>query len=138
MKDIIEVTRLAQLPDGQIAQVTQRAETKRFIRGKYQPGRGGHAPGHLHDAFCAAVDAYEDWEDGQPVPTVGVGDLDVPMQVDAVFGLLWNCRDIMPSMLCQQIDNLLPYPENCGAGSTYAQGARHMKHLIVKAAGGAS
>jgi hypothetical protein len=93
---------------------------------KYQPHLGGHAPGHLRDAFVAAVDAFEAWNDGEPEPIVEVGYRETPITISAVFGLLWNCSDIMPGWLCQQIEDLMPH----GRCSTYAQGVRLLKARI--------
>jgi len=74
---------------------------------RYNPGRGGHAPGHLRESF-------DEWvQDKQPTE----------VEVDYVkrsgrwlIGQLWNCSDIMPSDLCADLDM---WP-----GSTYAQGVR--------------
>jgi hypothetical protein len=63
----------------------------------YAPGRGGHAPGDVRDAFAEAVDAYEAWDDGDPEPTVELRDQQFPIRV--IFGLLWNCSDILPSSI---------------------------------------
>lgn len=100
---------------------------------RYQPRLGGHAPGHLRDAFEAAVEAYESWNDGEPEPIVKVGYDETPMTISKICGLVWNCSDIMPWMLCRDIDDLLPSGHECGARSTYAQGARHMKAMIDRA-----
>jgi hypothetical protein len=103
-----------------------------MLRGKYVPARGGHAPGHLREAFCAAVDAYAAWEADDPIPEVEVGYNEVPMRIDDVFGLMWNCTDVMPGILGQQIGDLarLGHP----AWGSYGQGARLMRALIAQAA----
>ena len=72
----------------------------------FTPSRGGHAPDTLRVEFeelvCDASDVAAQEE-----------------RLERLCGLLWNCTDIMPSDLCQELD--LPQ------GSTYAQGARHLK-----------
>jgi hypothetical protein len=98
----------------------------------YQPRLGGHAPGHLRDAFALAVEAYEAWNDGSAEPTVLVGHEEIPMKIGAVAGLLCNCTDIMGSFMCRDIDDLLPAGDECRSGSTYAIGARHLKKLVGK------
>jgi hypothetical protein len=75
--------------------------------------RGGHAPGHLREAF-------ETWvEDGATASTVAVGWDDTTVPIRWLIGHLWNCSDIMPSGLCAQLD--MP------AGTTYARAVRHLR-----------
>lgn len=64
---------------------------------RYNARRGGHAPGHLRRQFADAI------ESGQ-TPT------------KFIIGQLWNCSDIMPRDLCDELD--------MARGSTYAQGVR--------------
>lgn len=80
---------------------------------KFNPARGGHAPGHLRDAFLEAVEA-----DGDN-PYVDVGYDDVPMSLLQLCGLLWNCTDILPSDACAMLD--------LAQGSTYAMAARALR-----------
>ena len=91
----------------------------------FQPARGGHAPGDLREAFEEALDAWEAMGDQDPLPTVKLRGQDV--SIVELCGLLWNCTDIMPSLMCQTF-------ESCGVndvphGSTYAVGARAYKAL---------
>jgi len=60
--------------------------------------RNGHAPNHVRDAFCAAVDAFNDWKPGEPEPTVQFEVDYKPRQmlISQICGLLWNCTDIIP------------------------------------------
>ena len=75
---------------------------------RYKPNRGGHAPGHLRDAFAEAVE------------TERAVELDGIMRSPHwLAGQLWNCTDVMPSALCKDLD--LP------RGSTYARGARQAR-----------
>lgn len=79
---------------------------------RYQPNRGGHAPGYLRDAIS-------DWLDsGGTDNTVAVGDDQVKKPIRWVIGQLWNCTDIMGSSLCDDIE--VP------PGSTYARGVRKL------------
>jgi hypothetical protein len=65
-----------------------------------------HAPGHMRDAFTRWI------EDGVP-------DIDgVPVSHRLVIGQLWNCTDIMPSALCNELEMEL--------GSNYAQAVRRL------------
>ena len=80
---------------------------------KFNPARGGHAQGHLRDAFLEAVEVDDD------NPVVAVGYDEVPMALSQLCGLLWNCTDVLPSHICDTLD--LPL------GSTYAVAARALR-----------
>ncbi|MBR0660475.1 hypothetical protein [Neoroseomonas oryzicola] len=61
---------------------------------RFKPSRGGHAPGDLRDAFFELLDRFEDWEEGDPAPTIELrGNT---LTAAALCGLLWNCTDILP------------------------------------------
>jgi hypothetical protein len=91
----------------------------------YKPAKGGHAPGDLRDAFMEAVDAFQDWEDGQPEPTVDLRDMPTP--ISKIFGLCWNCTDTLPSVVVSQIAWLTePYFDDTKHPGTYASGSRTM------------
>jgi hypothetical protein len=71
-----------------------------------------HAPGHLRDAF-------EEWVEARmSPPEVEVGWDGRPRPIRWLLGQLWNCSDIMPSWLCDELG--MP------AGSTYAQAVRSL------------
>ena len=89
----------------------------------YVPARGGHAPGDIRDAFAEALDAYEDWADGEPEPTVELRDKQVP--ISAVFGLLWNCSDILPDAMWRQAADL--GADESAKSHTYSAIARWLK-----------
>ena len=91
----------------------------------YSPARGGHAPGDLRDAFAEAVDAFAAWRDGDAEPRVEVRERPVP--ISALCGLLWNCRDALPSLLRTALEDA--GFERCGS---YASAARQMKAAIVQ------
>jgi len=81
---------------------------------RYNASRGGHAPGHLRECF-------EEWiigDDRNRPPQID----EKPVDLEWLFGQLWNCTDIMPSDLCFSLD--LP------AGSSYAQGVRSEKRWL--------
>jgi hypothetical protein len=103
------------------------------MKQKYQPNRGGHAPGHLREAFERAAD-LNIWE--QPQNWINNLDDEAILFFDPnkqawwesltplnrglwLIGQLWNCTDIMPSTLC----NVLDLPQ----GSSYAMGVRKFK-----------
>jgi len=78
--------------------------------------RWGHAPGHLREAFDEWVEA------GADAKTVTVGYAEAVMPTAWLLGQLWNCRDIMPSTLCADLD--------MRQGSTYAMAVRRVKAEI--------
>lgn len=90
----------------------------------FDPKRGGHAPGDLRDAFIAAIEAYDDWEEGEPEPTVELREQQVP--ISRVCGLLWNCSDTMPSSACRYF---LEWDEP--EPGSYAAAARLLRSLIT-------
>lgn len=62
--------------------------------------RNGHAPGHVRNAFLAAVEAFVSWEVGEPEPTVEfeVNYEPRPIAISRACGLVWNCTDIIPGL----------------------------------------
>jgi hypothetical protein len=102
-----------------------------LIGSSYKPGRGGHAPGDLRNAFLEALDAYESWEDGAAEPDVELRDRQV--KLSAVAGLLWNCSDIVPSVWMQQVRDLDTGDESFRIAPTYAAVARWLKAHVALA-----
>jgi hypothetical protein len=100
-----------------------------IIMTNYAHGRhGGHAPGHVHDCFLAAIDAFEAWEDGEPEPTVEheVHYRPVVITISQACGLVWNCSDILPALVVRQL-------EDCDVTLTrvtYAAAARALHQRI--------
>ena len=75
-----------------------------FYPANYPANRDGRAPSDIRDAFLEAIDAYQNWKEGEPEPTVELRDQ--YMTVTQVCGLLWNCSDILPSRVFTRISNL--------------------------------
>jgi len=108
---------------------TETRTADRLLTGRrYNPARGGHAPGHLRNAFCdwweyhcylddREYDCDLDYLDD----LVSVGDYGDRRPVRWLVGRLWNCTDIMPGDICNDLD-LAP-------GSTYAQGVRRLRWI---------
>jgi hypothetical protein len=98
-----------------------------FKHSRWRPGQGGHAPGEVRDAFGEAVDAYESWKHGEPHPAVAVRGQQ--LAVALVCGVVWNCSDVMPSLLRSQLEGLgLEFKD----AVTYAVGARWLKATIMQ------
>ena len=104
-------------------------QTSMLVGSEYSPSRGGHAPGDLREAFAEALDAFEAWGGGDPGPTIEVRG--TRLTVSAICGLLWNCSDVMPSTLNQQLSDLTKWPQDGLRSSTYAAGARLLKSLTT-------
>jgi hypothetical protein len=85
-----------------------------FVKGGigmgYMPNLGGHAPGHLRDAFLEYLDGDLESE----VVTIGYEGKVMPLRW--LLGQLWNCTDTLPGEYCAELE-LTP-------GSTYAQAVR--------------
>jgi hypothetical protein len=93
----------------------------------YKPNNGGHAPGHLRDAFCEAIELYIAWKDG-PEPTVEYRDKRVPLST--ICGLVWNCTDVLPSDSCAYLGDINPFAKGPQLGSSYGRAARLLKAAI--------
>jgi hypothetical protein len=94
---------------------------------RFRASRGGHAPGHLRDAFAAYIDSGCEAEVFQEPETIWFYDKKLQRQWDRwpleqrlrwLLGQLHNCSDVMPSGMCESLD--LRY------GSTYARAARKL------------
>lgn len=73
---------------------------------QYAANRGGHAPGHLREAFG-------EWLEG---------DREIDTDARRLIGQLWNCTDIMPRAMREIVD------EGYGIEAwTYAQAVRAVR-----------
>jgi hypothetical protein len=85
--------------------------------------RHGHLPGHVRNAFIAAVEAYEATNPGEKPPRVlfEVEYRDRTISVAQACGLVWYCTDVLPGTvfdaLCGILDNPPRWP-------TYAAAAK--------------
>ena len=77
---------------------------------KYNASRGGHAPDRLRHAFSEFVD---EWLLEEPAALLSDAGRELT-------GKLWNCIDIMPRDLCQDLE--------LAQGSSYAVGARKVRN----------
>lgn len=90
----------------------------------YRSGNGGHAGAHVRDVFLSAIEAYLDWEPGEPEPMVDF--VTRPIPISRACGIVWNCSDILPSGAVSTFDQ-------CGIEinrRTYAAAARAMLAAI--------
>jgi hypothetical protein len=102
---------------------------------KYNPSRGGHAPGHLRDAMLRALSEARDneaeawwkrlelrfsnksqqfwWDDWSPHE-----------RAFWLSGQLWNCGDILPAWACAVA--------GLADGSSYSKLARQLRNEVIQ------
>jgi hypothetical protein len=106
------------------------------FRSRYDPSRGGHAPGDLRDVFCEAVEEYA--AEGKFPRVVELREQRVPLAY--VCTLLRNCLDVLPGWICEELEasDLLAYTDTCAAVReipfSYAGASRFVKFTLAKAA----
>lgn len=96
---------------------------------RYNAARGGHAPGHLRDAFVEWLEAS--WYSGDASPSLND---DVSGYVDdwhgntwtvrKLLGHLWNCTDILPGAIYRELD--------FDSMQTYAAAVRMIKAELLE------
>jgi len=83
---------------------------------RYEASRCRHAPGHLRDALIDALDAsFTPWNRFPWWQFVTGG----RVKARWLLGQLWNCRDVVPSEICDALDR--------PSGRTFAQIVRQLK-----------
>ena len=104
---------------------------------RYRSNRGGHAPGHLREAFVECLERFdlgesENWYDTlsddqvlsfyRPEVQNHWGKLPAVDRTKWLTGQLWNCTDILPSSVCYQLE--------LKQGSSYAIAARELRAYL--------
>jgi hypothetical protein len=97
----------------------------------YSQARGGHALGDVREAFGDAVGAFAAWQDGAPEPSIDVRGQSLTIR--QVCGLLWNCSDIAPGMLFDEVCDLVGFGDNPPRRRTYGCCARTLAGLYDEA-----
>jgi hypothetical protein len=71
--------------------------------------RNGHAPGHVRDAALDAFMGWLRWNGKSPEPTVQyeIGYVPRRISITRALGLVWNCSDIMPGGVFDQLEGEL-------------------------------
>jgi hypothetical protein len=94
-----------------------------LVKSRYSPGRGGHAPGDVRNAFLEGVEAM--WN-GDRNPVVELRDQQVPLA--EVCGLLWNCNDVLPGNCVSIVQDIIrDWDRPLGS---YARAARAVKEAL--------
>jgi len=100
---------------------------------KYNPSRGGHAPGHLREALAQWVEQWSDSgkEYWPPYPSIAatVGWDQVNKPIEWLLGQLWNCNDIVSGDLLSQLNELCG-EENLSRTRAYAAQVRRIKAML--------
>ncbi len=97
-----------------------------LVNSRYSPYRSGHAPGDIRDAFGRAVDAFVAWKEGKIPAEPEIEVREKRLTIREVCGLLWNCRDIVPGMLFDDICgvHIARLAQDAPQSRTYAACAR--------------
>ena len=90
----------------------------------YANRRGGHCPGHIRDAFLAALETYRDWDgDGTEPRIANVADCAAAMEpISAAARAVWNCNDILPKHAWDVLEDV--GLDQVARRRTYASAAR--------------
>ena len=101
---------------------------RKYNPAKFNPIRGGHAQGHLRNAFVSLTDmidqgGIESLRLDAPITDEGE---QVGFTVSEIIGLLWNCTDCLPSAVA---DSLATAGVEFRCRS-YGAGARALKRSI--------
>lgn len=88
-------------------------KSETYATRRFNPSRGGHAPGHLSHAL------YRWLEDG----SLGAAFIcdDEPYDIRVLTGALWNCGDVLPSYVSSPFEDPQPV--------TVAQAVRRIRAL---------
>lgn len=89
----------------------------------YNPSRGGHAPGHIRDAFLDYINNQVN-EEGDKLDEKAYID-DSPVSIHWLIGQLWNCTDIIPNMERFNLEVL-----GIENATTYAQAVRALSAIL--------
>ncbi len=93
----------------------------------------GHAPITLHQLFRDALEAYDDWVDGDDVPMVYHQGM--PVSIAAVFDRMRDCTDILPNNMVSAITERLTKPWSSDSPldeMTFSTAARVMGVMVRK------
>lgn len=92
----------------------------------------GHAPIHLHQAFCDALDAYETWGLDIAEPAVPFEDRTVP--ISSIFGRMRTCFDIMPDRVLGAVTDIVgdAFAPAGNGQLTYADAAVVLRAMCVE------
>jgi hypothetical protein len=88
--------------------------------------KNGHAPGHIREAACGALETWLDWDGKTPEPSIEleIGYVPRQVQISRALGLVWNCTDIMPGDLFDRLQEAISSDKPAIKTRSYAACAR--------------
>jgi len=100
----------------------------RGLVGRWKGSRGGHAPGHLRDAFLDYLDRFGR---GERPASVAVGYGETPVAPAWLLGQMWNCTDIVPGEAWRELgDYCEEHQQETPHRRTYGAVARWLKSQL--------
>ncbi|WP_269932799.1 hypothetical protein [Aminobacter sp. HY435] len=91
----------------------------------------GHAPITLQNAFHDALEALEEWKEGNEEPLVAVEALNVP--ISHVFARMSACTDLLPLRTRDVLETIVDKGSfRASGGSLYADGAKLVMPICVE------
>jgi hypothetical protein len=93
------------------------------------PIYNGHAPGHVRETFCSAVEAFHkcrSYGGSQPTVEFEINYEPQTITLSDACGLVWNCTDILPG---EYVDLLADLDFK---RSTYSAAARAMRKYLAE------
>ncbi|MDK1374042.1 MULTISPECIES: hypothetical protein [unclassified Sinorhizobium] len=91
----------------------------------------GHAPITLQNAFHDALEALEEWEEGNEEPVVAVEGRGVP--ISRIFAHMSACGDLLPLRTRDVLESFVDKGSfRASGGSLYADGAKLVMPLCVE------
>jgi hypothetical protein len=99
----------------------------------------GHAPGHVRDTFCNAVEAFHKWRAyGGPQPMVEFAFNHEPRAISLsdACGLVWNCTDTLPGEYVAVVTDLgFKRRDLCRCGASDAEAPRGVSSAHARSPG---
>lgn len=91
----------------------------------------GHAPITVQNAFHDALEALEEWKEGNEEPLVPVDGFNVPISL--IFARMSTCTDLLPLRTRDVLETIIDKGSfRASGGSLYADGAKLVMPLCVE------
>lgn len=91
----------------------------------------GHAPITVQNAFHDALEALEEWKEGNEEPRVPVDGFNVP--ISHIFARMSTCTDLLPLRTRDVLETIIDKGSfRASGGSLYADGAKLVMPLCVE------
>lgn len=91
----------------------------------------GHAPITLHNAFHDALEALDEWKEGNEEPLVSVEGFSIP--ISHIFARMSACTDLLPLRTRDVLETIVDKGSfRAAGGSLYADGAKLVMPICVE------